>query len=222
MPITLDLTDDFASVVDNLVSATVVWPGTSVAVTQALRREVSRREVESSKGLVFQGDLLWNLPKSEVATRPPLGAKIVDSDGAKWTVLDVRDSTITDRWRIITRNLAFQNRLDALVTIQKATWSKATGGAASASWSDHLRRVPARIQPQETEVKVEHNAHAEVTTHRIILSEEITELKSSEASRDYRVKDQADEVYKIVGYEQSERIDVLPVLLARKTPWPFA
>lgn len=75
---------------------------TSTAVASALRREVSLREVQESGGRYQVGDVWWTIPQVLLVASPKAGDRIT-AGSETWHVVEVRDSTLTSRWRTLCR-----------------------------------------------------------------------------------------------------------------------
>ena len=212
-----NISGDFAKVVDGLEAVTLTYrdgSSTEVAVTHAHRREIGWREAERSGGDAKAGDTVWRWPASEAATLAPLGSTITDSDGTVHTILEVGEShQVLGQYRARTRDLAHEARLDTLVTVQSATYAKDADGVAVPTWADAYTSVRAKVQPEQHAAEVEHGADEVERMVRIVLAADLAIVPGA----DYRVVDSDGEVYTVVRYEQTERIDVLPVLVCERT-----
>lgn len=220
---------DFELLVDGLATVTYepphqdgsAWP---VQVVKALRRAVSRREIEASNGLALNSDTRWHVSCLILTGEPRIGGVIVEADDTRWTILDVARETLGSRWAMNCRNMAIVYDLNAIATIEKATYAKAAGGAVEPTWSA-VARIRARVQPQSSTITVDADQPISTTTHRIILEREFSFDAGADIGRDYRVTacDSAgvSRIYKLTGYERSEQVGQLPVLLAIETPRPM-
>lgn len=183
------------------------------SILNAHRNQLMRAEAEAADGDVRQGDTIWQWPKSETPTRPPLGSTITDGDGNVGTILRLNEQVLGSKWEAITVNLAVEAKLDTLITIQVATYSKAAGGEAIATWTDLYTAVRAKVQPVTHTPEVEHDRDETRHEFRIILG---ADLAIDAVSRKYRVIDSALASYAITDYQQPGRIDELPVLLCER------
>jgi hypothetical protein len=152
---------------------------------------------------------------AELVTHPPeIGSKIIEADDTEWTVLSVGHETLKTRWRCTCRNLIVANRLNTLVTIQYATETKGSGGALEPTWANIATDVRARIQPISATTLVEYDRRRVETAARITLQSPLNYLPD----RRYRVVDSDSRIYSVLGYEQEDRVDVLPVIIAERGP----
>lgn len=211
----VDFAADFADVVNGLETVTLAYRnGSSVTINHAHRRAVTWKEIEASGGDVRAGDTVWQWPQSESAAQPPLGSTLTDSAGDVWTILGINPShQITAKWTAVCRQLAVEERLDTLVTIQVATYTKDDWGVAVPTWADAYTDVRARVQPVTQTPDVAHDADEVEQLVRIMLESDLVIVPGA----DYRVIDSDLEIYQVVRYEQAERIDALPVLVCERT-----
>ena len=217
MSSTFDPSADFVLVADLLETVTLRRADTGAvsSLPHVLRRELTEREAEASGGKYARSDLVWHLPAGELMVFPRLGDQLVTADDARWTILEIQLACGGARLRCHTRNLAVAAGVSEEITIQLATWSKTASGAASATWSDWLTGLPARIQPQIGRVESAHDRRELRVTHRIIVADPVA------VNENHRVLDAAGNIYHVVGYERPARIDLLPVILAVQSPWPL-
>ena len=205
MTIQFDAGDDLAEVVDGLEQVTLTRPGssTSTQVAHALRRAVKVRELKDWDDQYRASDVTWHLPVSEVASRPRLGDVIIDTDGQRWTVRDVRNATAGVRWRCLCRNLAVVHGLDQYVDIEKATYTKSGGGADVPSWRVWKTGLRAKIQPVETRTRQQHDRQVTIARLKIFLADDLT------VDHTHRVKGPDGTVYRITGSQKADRVDRL-------------
>jgi len=217
MTLDFDPSTDFADVVDGLEAVTLTYrdgSSTEVEVTNALRRQIDWKEAEASGGDARAGDTVWHWPISEAATLAPLGSTITDSDGNVFTILEVAPShQVLGKYAARTRDLVHEARLDTLVTIQVATYTKDDDGVAVPTWADAYTEVRAKVQPWQYTPEVEHDADEIERLVRIVLAADLAVVPGA----NYRVVDSDGEVYHVIRYEQPARIDVLPVLVCERT-----
>lgn len=215
MTLTFDPSTDLETITDGLQAVTVKFPGsaTSTSVTHALRRAVSIGEAEASKGRYTTSDVNWRFPQSECPTRPPLGSKIVDASGVYWTVLNVDNVVLSSGWRCMTRALEVVAGLNTTIRIDKAKASKGLAGEYKAEFFEYAS-LKARIQEVGSTSTRELGLKFARRQFRIIVSEEIS------VDNSMRVVGDDGTTYQVDGYEQAERIDALPVILASTDPYP--
>jgi len=202
---TFDPSDDFAGVVDALQSVTVRRPGCSdsTAVTHALCRAIRTREAEQSDGRYTASDVAWHLPASELADPPRPGDVIVDGNAQRWTVLDVQQTTLQNRWRCVSRNLAVVHGLDEYVDVERATYAKGDGGADVPTWHTWKTGLRAKIQPARLQVKDEHQRRVAAAGFKIFLAEDVA------VDHTHRIKGPDGAIYRVAGYRKADRIDAL-------------
>lgn len=207
---------DFADVVDGLEAVTLLRRGssTTVAVTHALERQVTTREAAASYGKYTQADVTWHLPAEECASAPLAGDQILDGDGVRWTILEVRKSTLGTRWACVCRDLVVAYGLNDTVAILKASYAKGTGGAQEPTWLAWKTGVRARVQPERAEVAVELGARRTAERFLIYIAEDV------QLDHSCRVQDEAGAVYKIVAIRAREDIGGYTTIEAERTPWP--
>lgn len=207
-----DPSGDFEDIVDGLEAVTLAVSGLSdQAIAKAHRNQVTNAEVEASNGLARMGDTIWIWSTAEVAIRATLGSTITDADSRIFTILGIDLRVLSNTWAATCRELAVEARADTLIDIQQATYSKGEHGSAVPSWADVYTDVRARIQPFEQVPEVEHDRDETERRYRIILE---TELVMDTIGSDWRVVDADGDLYIVERYEQAERIDTLPVIVA--------
>ena len=212
MPAVFDPVGDFVAVCDGLQAVTLAdREGDTDAVAHALRRAVSLREADASDGLYTASDVHWHLPQEEVAGAPVLGGTITDADDEEWTILATSDDTLGDRWDCICRNLVITEQLNTLVTIQVSTSVKGETGAHEQTWADQQRGVRGRLQREEGQVQSAVGTRQIDPTYKFFFRETIR-LTSR-----HRIVDSDGNRYRVVGYQDPERIDKLAE--ARLKPW---
>jgi len=213
MTVTFDPDSDFAEVVDGFETVTLRRRGSSDAtvVTHALRRAATtgeptlRNRYNTRKRLPGGGahtasEVVWHLPKEQLADSPRLGDAIVDGDGRKWTILDVQLATLQTRWRCSACNLAVVYAMDDTITLLKAAYTKGDGGAAEATWRPWKTGIRARIQPAAADVAAEHHARRTTTRVQIFVEEDVA------ADQNHRIRGPDGTIYRIRGTLGAERI----------------
>ncbi len=205
MTIEFDAGGDLANVADGLVEVTVTRPGSSdsTQVAHALRRMVKVREIKELDGHFRASDVTWHLPTSEMTSRPRLGDAIVDADGGRWTVLDVRKATADSRWRCVCRNLAVVHGLDQYIDVETATYTKSAGGADVPTWRAWRTGLKAKIQPVESKAGQRHDRRITATRYKVFVAEDLA------LNHTHRVRGPDGTVYRVTGCRQADRIDRL-------------
>lgn len=205
MSASLDLSHDFA-VFDGAETVTLRGPRTSNGVEPAavslpaMRRVLTVREVEASRGKYAANDVRWHLPDAELPTGPALGSVIVDGAGRAWTILEATRVTLGSRWSCTARAWEIAAGLSDLVTILRATWTKSASGVPIAEWTEVRRGAVARVQPLEARVEADGESVTLRATHRCFLAEPI------EMATEMRVR-RGEELYAVRGVDDVERLD---------------
>ncbi len=213
MPALFDPSTDFEDVVDGLEAVTLLRRGTSsTAIANALRRNLNRAEVTASDGKYTMDDTRWHFPVIE-ADQPQAGDVLLDGDGNRHTLLEVREDTLSARWRCVTRDLAVFHGLNAVITIEKARQVKGTHGAYEATWSVWKAGVRARIQPMADTLAVMHDAKVTDQTVQIFVEDD-PGIKANQ-----RIKAPDGTHYMIQSYTGSERIGELATIAATEEQW---
>lgn len=215
MSLALDLETDFVEVADFLRLVTVTdRDGNTAPVEHALRRAMRRNEGAVSNGLYKHGDVRWHLPKSEHPAEPALGGAIVD-EAAEWTILAVDRETDASRWKCHCRDFVVSERLDTLIEIQAANYSRTADGAHEPNWLPWKAGLRARIQPETGDRTVEHGRKHLPTLGRVYLRARLA------VTTNHRIVASDGTIWKVRGMETPEAIDQLMAVLVEKTPWPL-
>ena len=207
-----DSTADFY-LQDNLEPLTLQIAGSSdIAIPAAVSMPAEYAEQDSSGGNVLEGDKLFAWPQN-ASPRPPLGSRIVDGNGAAWTILAVDAKGDVKTWDCRTRALAIVNRLDNTAAVLRAAYTKSPGGEALPTWTQVLAGIAARFQPVEQTAQILEDAEWPKTVYHVYLGVDIfaPEIPVEPASADYRLVDSSGRHFRIVRYQRAERIDALPM-----------
>lgn len=202
-----DATTDFAQAVDGLESVSLLRRGSSqaVAISSARRQQETTLESEPSDGAARQADIQWHLQLPVGELSPEVGDAVVDLQGNRWTILQVEALSYLGRWKCAARDLRIVYGCLDRVDIERAVWDDLGSGPEIVGWNYAFSALPVKIQPSK--VVVDNSVTPVITTAHfdIILSETIA------LEPDDRFVDEAGTIYQLVSYEQSERIDVLPI-----------
>jgi hypothetical protein len=200
-----DPSDDLASVADGLEAVTVARRGSSAstAVAHALRQALRTREAERSQGRYTAGDVVWQLPVSELSEPPRPGDILLDAGGHRWTVLDVSQAALASRWRCVARNLAVAHGLDDYIDLEKAEFAKGAGGADEPTWRVWRTGLRARVQPASAEVRTEHDQQATAARFKVFLADEVA------LDHTVRIRGPDGTIYAIARYTKADAIDAL-------------
>jgi len=87
---------------DDAGAVSTTWA--EVAITKALKRQVSVRAVEAGGGRLKMGDALWELAADELgAVVPKEGDQVVDGDAQTWRVVAVDRKPAVSMFRVYGR-----------------------------------------------------------------------------------------------------------------------
>jgi hypothetical protein len=222
-----DPSDDLAAVSDGLETVTLLRRGSTpgspgTVITHALRRAIVVSEATvvtvsdvhkqvASGGRNKAADVAWHLPVAELPESPQMGDWIVDGDRGRWTITEVRRTTLGTRWRCTARNVAIAFGLDDTISVLKATYAKGPGGAAEPTWRVWKTGVRAAIQPQQIKVVADADTHATTSQYRIFVEEEL------ELDHTCRIRDADGTLYAILRATGADRIGELQVIDAEVT-----
>jgi head-tail adaptor len=208
--------DALAALVDGVLPAVLTRPGgAQTTLPHTLRRRLTHREAEASGGRYTTADVRWHLDAGALPQPPEIGSTLTDHEGRTWTILQVDHDAHGRRWRCTARHLQLLPDDDERLTVQTAAWTKDARGALVAAWSDALADVPARVQPVESRLVVEHHRRLVRVTHRVYFQQPLP------MASEYRLlRPSTAEVLHVVGLQHAERIDRLAVVLAHSGPWP--
>lgn len=197
---------------DRLRPVTLVQRGKAdIVVPYAFRKEVSYKEAVPTGGYVQQGDIAFRLPFAYVEEQPALGSLITDDRGDTYTVLTVTGFYKVAAWRCTARNLAVLTGLNKWVRFEEATYSKNENGEALPTWTTLYSNIRAKVQSESSETQVRHEATWARNVYKITIDRSL----DIDAAANYRIIDREGNEFLLERYEQSDRIDVLPVITAR-------
>jgi len=163
------ISTDFESVIDFLKPITV--GGT--AVEKALRRAINTKEAKAGNGKYLASDTVFHFSKSAYASRPEIGTAIAAS-GQTWTILEVVEETLSNRWKCLTRMLSIQSPVTVL--IKKLIYTKGDTGAQVGSYHSIVRSVDANViwGDESAEVTFDNLVSPRKATVQFIQSQELT------------------------------------------------
>jgi hypothetical protein len=224
----LNISTDFANVVDGAESVTLLRRGSDsdaagTPVPHAWRRAITTseatvinsanvRKTMPSGGQYMAGDVVWNLPTSELAVAPRLGDMLLDGAGGRWTILAVKPVAHPSRWRCPEINLPIAPRLDDTITVLKAAFVKSACGAAEPVWQTWRTGIRARIQPAEVKMETDAQSRRSVLKCRIFIAENLL------LDQTHRILGADGTTYRIVSCLGNERIGELQVIQAEVAP----
>ncbi len=163
--------NDFPAIADATKAVTFVAADESTTeISSALRRRITRREVERSGGRFSQADLFWHLPASELSAVPTPGERIVDDTEQSWVILVVDQDVIDGRWRCACRLSSLDTTLVEEVDWLQAAWTKDEHGALDAEWTTAAEGLSAVVQAGEAVQTVVRGVRVLRQTYAVSLS----------------------------------------------------
>ncbi len=213
-----DPATDLASVTDGLETVTLLrrnrpeGPGETIdrafrrAITAAQAAIVERGDVRktvASDGHYTAADAVWHLPAAELPIAPQLGDVILDVQGQRWTILEVKQTTLGSRWRCETRNVVIAFALDDTVSVVKAV-----EGMTGQSWQTWKTGIRARIQPMTRKMASTASTPTTTATYRVFLEENV------ELDHACAIRSSDGTIYSIVSTSGMDRIGELQVVEA--------
>lgn len=209
MVIPINSENDFEVVVDGLEAVRLQRRSSSevVSIAGAWRFSLNKSEATPSNGLAVQTDVVWQLSWPSNEPLPRLGDRILDEQGAAWTILRVESNRPVTRLRCVTRELRIVHHLEGRLDIQTAVWETDGEATTVVDWLTVASAVPARLQPKETELNQVGDASSQ--SHY-----EITIDSPLPLDHNHRLVDSEGSIYGVLRYYQSERIDKLPIVEA--------
>jgi hypothetical protein len=211
--------DDLTTICDGLETVTLLRRGSvsgaaGTVIAHALRRAMTAAEAEivtrgdvrknvPSGGWNVSAAVVWHLPIAELAVAPRLGDAILDGQNQRWTILEVKRTTLGARWRCETRNIAVAFGLDDTVSVLKAA-----DGASGPPWRTWKTGVRARIQPIETKITSTDEGSSTTTRYRIFVEDNLT------LDHTYCIRGADGTIYAITSVIGTDRIGELEVIEA--------
>ncbi len=222
-----DPSNDLTTVIDGLETVTLLRRGSGTGaagtiIAHALRRAMTAAEATivnrgdvhknvAGGGRHVASELTWHLPVAELPETPQLGDFLLDGDGQRWTVLEVRKTMFGARWRCATRNVAIAFGLDDTIDVLKAAYLKGDSGAVEPTWRTWRSGVRARIQPIETKIVAKSDQQETIVRYRIFVEEDLA------VDHTCRIRGPDGGLYAIVGATGAQRIGELQAIEAETT-----
>ena len=202
---------------DGLEAVTLLRRGSTsgiagTAIAHALRRAISAAEAAivttgdvhknvPSDGQYAAAAVVWHLPVTELPLAPQLGDVILDGQGQRWTILEVKRATLGTRWRCETGNVTVAFGLDDTISVLKTV----PGGGGS-TWRTWKTGVRARIQPVETKITTASGTSSTTTLYRVFVQENL------ELDHTCSLRGPDGTIYTITDVTGAERIGELQVI----------
>ncbi len=212
MPTSWNAVGDFTNIVDGLESVTLLRHGNTQEITidRAWRFSRQTDESEPAGGYAPVANIVWQFEWDPLLLTPQVGDRLLDTTGDCWTLLSVESMLGATRWRCQSRNLRVAHSLDCLLTVEQAVWEDLGSGLEITGWSLFQSAVHARVQPELVAVDEVANPITSTATYRIVLEESLP------LDHNHRFVANDGVVYRLLRFEQADRIDVLPVAMVRK------
>lgn len=216
MQLSPDITHDFVDYVDYLDPVTLrLRDGTTYIVTHALRNQVDTTEHTPSGGEVKQGDTVWQFPVAESSptTNSLLGATLEEEDGTTWTILSAALQVRSSKWECRARNLIVESGLDTTLTIAQCTYyPHSSSGQPVETWETLYDNILGKVQLETVEATKAHGADDSTSSYRITLAVALPILLGS----NYIVFDSSGKAFRLLSYQNPDKIDQLPYIVARR------
>lgn len=181
-----------------------------------LSEPTTMRELDPSGGQIVRKATLFVWPVDQ-SDQPPLGAQILDADGAYWTILQLERKQHVETWEATCVNLSVEAGLDNVATVLRAnSYTKNSAGEAVPTWTAIATGIPARWQPLQEEAQIFEDADFTKTTYRVTFGTPPLTTPSELAGGDYRLVDSDGARYRVLEYINEERIDRLPIAIVVK------
>lgn len=234
----LDLSTDYL-VFDDLEPITLI---TDIApqdgaeagqpIASALRRNPSKRELSASNGAYTGQDVVWEIPAVLVTGTIKPGDMIQQADQTQFTVLETSLDAVNSIWHCMARDMAIVWGLRDTINIEQSGITYDADGAAVRAWPTNSTNVGGttqyaalvcKVQLEDADVQSLRGVRGQARKWTIFLSKQIlidvrecrvvwTDVagRQGPAGKTY--------YFDLDNYQQAERIDQLPILLAHESP----
>jgi hypothetical protein len=227
MLLDFDPSDDLATVSDGMETVTLLRRGSTpgsggTVINRALRRAISAAEAAintsgdvhknvPSDGQHTAATVVWHLPVAELPVAPRLGDVILDSDGQRWTIVEIKCATLGVRWRCDTKNVAVAFGLDDTISVLKAVGTAGSSGSSESTWRTWQTGVRARIQPIAATITSSAETAATTMSYRIFVAENL------DVDHTCCIRGPDGTIYTITRTIGAERIGELQVIEVQRT-----
>jgi hypothetical protein len=221
-----DPRDDFTAVADGLESVTLLRRGSDPAAGTVIAHAL-RRAMTATEAPIFAGNdvhktvpgggrhtaanVVWHLPTAELADAPRLGDLLVDAAGRRWTILEVKRSTLGTRWCCSSREVAIAFGLDDTISVLKAVGPPAGSDPAEPVWRTWRTGIRARIQPIDMQIVRDPAASSTTARYRIFVEENL------ELDHTCSIRGPDGVLYTITSAIGAERIGEMQVINVERT-----
>jgi hypothetical protein len=224
----IDISQDYLFY-DNLEPVTYTFKNPSgsdvpVAVSAALRADLTRKEIEYSNGAYCGLDIVWFLPDTllrlqpgpnDLTPQPKPRDTVQDPAGTTWTVLEsglINLGSSRGEWRLVCRDPIIVYELRDLVNIEQPTITYDAAGAPVRTWAAIYTALACRVQPESADIADERGVRGQSTRYTVYLSQGVTvDVRECRVNWNGKLLD-------VVSYQDAERIDLLPFLTCELRP----
>lgn len=200
----------------------------SFGVATAKRRNLTRRELAASMGAYTGLDQVWLMPDVlfPVGESSKPGDVVVETgDGAeaqpgtRWTVLEVGWGKNRQTRRLTCRDLVLSYDLRDLVTVERPALSYDAAGVPVKAFPSDLAnpagvvlyaQLPAKAQLVTKEIAEKYGIQGLEGKYRVIVGQEV------DVTTEDRIVLPSGLILDIVGYENAQRTDELPVVICER------
>lgn len=187
-------------------------PGDFIPV--AKRRKLTKKELAASGGVYTGLDRVWAIPAAMFGqgfVPKPADVWIDAKSNTRWTVLEAESKKQDTTWVLTCRDLVLAFGLTDAIVIERATINYDSSGVAVKTFSPVYSGIPARVQPQHSDIVDERGIRGMKTVVQIIVGQEVSVTNEDRVTL-------AGVHYEIRGYHNSARIDELPVIDCEVVP----
>ena len=190
---TLNIADDFESIVDNLDAVVFTALDDQAFNVNAASQPVRHHEASNSGGQYTTEDRVFLFSQAGVGQPPDVGSKI--NDGTDWTVLSSRTDRLTNRFRCVCRS----SSVIGTVTIQTASFNQDDNGIQETTWTDSLTDVPATVIQDSSQTETEHQVEKLKPRVQVVF------LSPQTLSKNHRIVS-GSQVFRIMGLDDVENL----------------
>lgn len=187
----------------------------SVSVASALRRYLTKEDRRNTGGVYRGDDLKWLIPQTLLADAgyaPKPGDRVVDSAGDEWTVLNAEKRTLGTMWWLVCRNRVISDQLFEPIRIETPAYSQAPTGLRVKTWATKYE-LRGRVQFLSSDAATVFGVRGQAAQYEVTVEEPLD--KPLFVGVDDRLVRQDGSILSIEGFREAERIDELPLILAR-------
>lgn len=178
------------------------------ALTDCKRRALTFKELAASGGAYTGGDRAWLIPVEKLpgSVVPKIGDRVTDAGGTTWSVLEAGLNTLQTWHRLLTRNLVLAADLRELVTLLQPDAGQDAAGVRTPGFTTAVGGLAARVQEIDAVVEERHGKRQAVRKFTAWVGQRVY------PAANWRLRDEAGQVYQITGWRGADRFDVLQEL----------